>query len=145
MKAFDKVIANEKEDALSKAQAQAAKMGKASVFVAMKKFDEAVRLIESILQQADPDDAGDMARAYNILGNALRQQGKNKEALMAFLHVDLLYSSAADAHAEALFNLAELWDLIAQNRSGRSCQANFRTTIQKQPLGTKGGAVISSV
>ncbi len=93
--AFEKVLANQGEDALSQAQILAANLGKAAVLVAMKKNDEAVVLINSILNKADPEDAGNMARAYNILGNALRQQGKTKEAVLAFLHVDLLYPSLA--------------------------------------------------
>jgi tetratricopeptide (TPR) repeat protein len=108
--AFEKVLANPAEDSLAKAQILAANLGKAAVLVAMKKNDEAVALINSILTKADPEDAGNMARAYNILGNALRQQGKMKEAVLAFLHVDLLYPSPPDAHAEALYNLAKLWD-----------------------------------
>jgi tetratricopeptide (TPR) repeat protein len=121
--AFEKVLANPADDALSQVQSQAAKLGKAAVLVAMKKNAEAVDLINSILNQADPDDADNMARAYNILGNALRQQGKTKEAILAFLHVDLLYPSLPDAHAEALWNLARLWDdLHKTDRAARARQ-----------------------
>ncbi|MGA2799467.1 MAG: tetratricopeptide repeat protein, partial [Thermoguttaceae bacterium] len=121
--AFEKVLANQGEDALSQAQSLAANLGKAAVLVAMKKNDEAVALINSILNKADPEDAANMARAYNILGNALRQQGKTKEAVLAFLHVDLLYPSIPDAHAEALYNLAKLWDeLHKTERAARARQ-----------------------
>ena len=121
--AFEKVLAYQGQDPLSQAQNLAANLGKAAVLVAMKKNDEAVVLINSILNKADPEDAGNMARAYNILGNALRQQGKTKEAVLAFLHVDLLYPSLPDAHAEALYNLAKLWDdLHKTERAARARQ-----------------------
>jgi len=139
LKAFEKVLASGKKDTLSQAQFQAAKMGKAAVLVAMKQNEEAVNLMETIIQQADPEDALAMARAYNILGNALRQEGKNKEALLAFLHVDLLYSSVADAHAEALYNLAELWD--ESHKTDRAARA--RQILEQQykntPWAQKGG------
>ncbi len=121
--AFEKVLAIPAEDALSQAQNQAAMLGKAAVLVAMNKNDQAVVLVNSILNKADPEDAANMARAYNILGNALRQQGKTKEAILAFLHVDLLYPSPPDAHAEALYNLAKLWDdLHKTERAARARQ-----------------------
>jgi tetratricopeptide (TPR) repeat protein len=139
LNAFEKVIADDKNDALSQAQYQAAKMGKASVLVAMKKNDEAVKLIQSVLNQANPDDTGVMARAYNILGNALRQEGKKKEAVLAFLHVDLLYSFSADSHAEALWNLAELWDeLHKTDRAARARQV-LEQQYKSSPWAQKGG------
>lgn len=138
--AFDKVLASAKDDALSQVQSQAAKMGKAATLAAMKQNDDAIRLIESVINQADPDDAVVMAKAYNILGNALRQEGKNKEAVMAFLHVDLLYSSAADAHAEALYNLAELWTRLHKTERAARARQNLEQQYKNSPWAQKGGA-----
>jgi tetratricopeptide (TPR) repeat protein len=139
LNAFEKVLANERKDALSQAQSMAARMGKAAVLVDMKKNDEAVKLVQSVLNQADPDDAGAMARAYNILGNALRQEGKKKEAILAFLHVDLLYASVPDAHAEALWNLAELWDELHKiDRAARARQI-LEQQYKNSPWAQKGG------
>ena len=47
---------------------------------------------------------------------------------MAFLHVDVLYYSDADAHAEALANLAELWNTLQQTE--RAVRA--RRTLDEQ-------------
>lgn len=139
LKAFEKVLASQRGDALSQAQFQAAKMGKAAVLVAMKRNDEAVKLIESILQQTDTEDAAAMARAYNILGNALRQEGKNKEALTAFLHVDLLYFSSPDAHAEALYNLGELWDELHKTDRAARARQTLEQQYKNSPWAQKGG------
>ena len=90
---------------------------------ALKKPDEAIAIVEEIIQKGDPEDAPLMARAYNVLGNAQRQAGRVKEALLAFLHVDILYSSVPDAHAEALSNLAELWQQVHKtDRANRARQ-----------------------
>ncbi len=129
--AFDQVMAIESDDNLAKIQKIAAYLGKADVLIAAKKPMEAAKLIETFLEKATAENSpsqnsasGDkdgaaakgilenaplMAKAYNIRGTAERQAGHNKAAVLAFLHVDLLYSAVPDAHAEALANLIDLW------------------------------------
>jgi hypothetical protein len=121
---FDKVIATVAEGDSAQAQRIAASLGKASALVALKKPDAAVTVVETIIQKGDPEDAPLMARAYNVLGTAQRAAGRVKEALLAFLHVDILYSSVPEAHAEALANLAELWEQDHKaERANRARQA----------------------
>jgi len=139
LKTFEKVLANQSDDALSQTQRQAAKIGKAAVLVAMNQNDEAIKLIESIIHQADPDDALTQGRAYNILGNALRQKSKDKDALMAFLHVDLLYSSNAEAHAEALYNLAELWEKFHKMDRAVRARQILEQQYKNSPWAQRGG------
>ena len=103
-----------------------AKLGKAGVLAASKKSTEAIKLVQDVLETADPEDAPLVARAYNVLGTAHRQAGRTQEALLAFLHVDLLYPSVADAHAEALANLAELWQQIHKmDRARRALEDDY--------------------
>ncbi len=126
--AFENVLANPADDPLSQAQRRSATLGKAAALVALNKNDQAIALVNSFLDKADPEDAADMARAYNVLGNALRQQGKTKEAVLAFLHVNLLYPTPPDAHAEALYYLAKLWDDL--HKTDRAARA--RQTLEQQ-------------
>lgn len=70
---------------------------------------QAAAAIHQIIAAADPEDADLLARAYNALGEAELTAGNPQAALFAFLHVDLLYSSASAEHAQALKRLAELW------------------------------------
>jgi len=120
--AFDKVMATEAEGSLPQIQRMAAYLGKAEVMLASKKPADAIKLIDTFLQKAlgedSPLQSGSksnvensplLAKAYNILGTAERQAGHAKAAVLAFLHVDLLYSGVPDAHAESLANLADLW------------------------------------
>ncbi|MEA1951308.1 MAG: tetratricopeptide repeat protein, partial [Planctomycetota bacterium] len=65
-----------------------------------------------IIMAADPEQTRLLARAYNAKGTALRKANKPNDALLAFLHVDVLYFSSPEDHAEALANLAELWGEI---------------------------------
>jgi hypothetical protein len=133
--AFDKVIAADiPSDSpvieAATAQRTAATLGKASALVALKRCDEGIKLIEEVIQKTDAEDAPAMARAYNVLGRAYRQSGPGheKEALLAFLHVDRLYASVPDSHAEALANLVELWEQVHKNeRANRD-----RKTLQEK-------------
>jgi tetratricopeptide (TPR) repeat protein len=114
MKSFEAALAAPGgEESPVQAQRNAAQLGKAAVLTAMKKPGDAVALVDAMLQKADPDDGKLIARAYNTLGNAYRQSGKPKEAVLAFLKTHLLFPAASpEAHAEALYNLAELWEQL---------------------------------
>jgi tetratricopeptide (TPR) repeat protein len=96
---------------LVQAQRHAAQVGKAAVLVALKKPEEAVSLLTDLLRKADPGDGKLLARAHNTLGTAYRRLGKPKEALLEFLQTHLMYpTGSSDAHAEALYNLIDLWE-----------------------------------
>lgn len=109
--AFDEALAAAagQESPLIANQANAATLGKAECLADMQKYDEAITLVHEVIAAADPEDAVLRGRAYNALGNCQRQAGMQKEALLAFLHVDVLYYADPQAHAEALANLSELW------------------------------------
>lgn len=114
--AFDGVLAEagDNADEAIAAQRLAAQLGKAECLADAGQYDEGVKLVQEIIQQAAPEDAETRARAYNALGLCWKKAGRPKDALLAYLHVDVLYFSAADAHAEALKNLAELWNTVGQ-------------------------------
>lgn len=98
-----------------KTQLQTAQLGKATCLAATGQFDEGIQLIEKVIADADPEAAELHARAYVTLGNCYRKKsGATKAALLAFLHVDVLYASQAEAHAEALANLRELWNEVGK-------------------------------
>jgi tetratricopeptide (TPR) repeat protein len=99
----------------------AAALGKASAVAGQGKQDEAVKAIEEVIAKADAEDGELHARAYNALGSALLASGKKKDALLAYLHVDLLFSSYPEQHAEALANLAILWKEV--DKADRANQA----------------------
>ncbi len=121
-RAFEAVLAIDAGSSkLTKTQHLAATLGVASCLTAEGKQDQAIKMVEGILAKADPEDVELHARAYNTLGNAWEKAGRDKEALMAFLHVDVLYFAVPEAHAEALANLAELWTKMHKTR--RAAQA----------------------
>ena len=82
---------------------------------------QGLQLAETVLNNTGPDDVEIQARGYNALGICYLKKKKSKDALLAFLHTDLLYSSQRDAHAEALFHLTNLWAQI--DRKERAIKA----------------------
>lgn len=117
---FDEVLKVAKDDSLR----LAASLGKAAALSGAGQHDAALKLADEVIAQAGPTDEATLARAYNIKGASLQAAGKVPSAIVAYLHVDLLYSRSPEQHAEALAHLAELF--AADNLTQRAQQARSR-------------------
>lgn len=136
---FDRVIATVAGGDLAQSQRLAARLGKASSLTAGKNPKAAIRMIEDVLKVADVEDVELMARAYNALGTAYRQSGQSKEALLAFLHVDVLYPSQPDTHAEALANLIDLWQEVHKAERANAARKTLMEEYKDSPWARKKG------
>lgn len=125
---FDEVLASDASGKEADRHKLAASLGKASALAGSGKTDEAIKSVEEIIAKADAENQELHARAYTILGNCYKAANKKKEALLAFLHVDLLYPRFAEQHAEALANLATLWAEV--DKPERATQA--RNTLKEK-------------
>jgi tetratricopeptide (TPR) repeat protein len=133
IKQFDEVLAASDDNAAAKEQKLSATLGKAVSLADSKQLDQAVGLIEQMIQDTDPEQKELQARAYNALGDCYERAGRTKDALLAFLHVDVLYSTVPDAHAEALSHLTMLWDAVGQTARARQA----RQTLNEQYHGSR--------
>jgi tetratricopeptide (TPR) repeat protein len=115
------------------AQKLSATLGKAVSTAESGQLPTAVSMIEQVIRDADPEQKELHARAYNALGRCYERAGQTKDALLAFLHVDTLYDSVPDAHAEALAHLATLWQAIGQEGEARSA----RQKLEQQYAGSR--------
>jgi tetratricopeptide (TPR) repeat protein len=132
---FDAVVNDPVNTAETQPLKQQAVVGRAVCLAETGKSDEAIQSLidaKGVISTNDPKDVKLMSRAYNALGNAYLKAGKKKEALLAFLHTDLLYFAEPDAHAEALYHLATLWTDV--NKSDRSIEA--RNTLKQRYAGS---------
>lgn len=130
---FDQVLASDLQGPQARAQKIAATLGKAEALSGSQKPQEAVALVDQVIAKAGPNDEELLARAYNVKGASLQAAGQVKPAIVAYLHVDLLYPRFPAVHAEALGHLTELF--TADNKTQRAAQA--RTTLkQKYPQST---------
>jgi tetratricopeptide (TPR) repeat protein len=130
---FDKALQMPGQDDDVRSQKLSATLGKAVSLAETDHADEAVNMIEAVIRDANPEQKELLARAYNALGNCYERAGKTKDALLAFLHVDLLYNTIPDAHAEALSHLVPLWTAVGQDESAREA----RQTLNERYSGSR--------
>jgi tetratricopeptide (TPR) repeat protein len=88
---------------------RAAQLAKAESLAAMKDFAKAEALLREVIKATPPEDAAGQAPAYNTLGDCLRAANRPKDALLAYLHTDLLYSKDKEEHPRALHQISVLF------------------------------------
>ncbi|MDZ7617158.1 MAG: hypothetical protein U1E05_09150 [Patescibacteria group bacterium] len=131
--AFDSVLANTAEGEAADTQRLAARLGKAVSMAGTDQAGDAVKTIEDIIMKANPENVELHARAYNALGTAHRKANRLQDALLAFLHVDTLYFQVPDAHAEALSNLAQLWNEVGKTDEAVRAQQILAEQYKNSP------------
>ena len=93
----------------------AACLDQATSLIALRRSDEAVLCIQEMLLREFPEEVSVfsveelLGKAYSLLGQSFIETGKNQEALIAYLTVDLVYNTDPNIHAESLLQLIELW------------------------------------
>lgn len=95
-------------------QQNLARIGQAACGVAAGDAKAAAGELEELIAKNDPSDAELFARAYLALGHAYQKLQQPVDAVLAYLHIDLLFYRQRAAHAEALYHLTELWPQVEQ-------------------------------
>jgi len=134
-------IPTEPGDTASAAQKGEAQLGMARCLAQTGKAAAGVTLARAAIRAADPGDRDLLAAAFAALGECQRAVGgKEKDALISFLTVDLVYNSVPDRHAEALYNLVELWEATKKPERAREARQALITTYPDSPWAKKLGA-----
>ena len=110
------------------------------IMIAQKKFDEALKLLEEVIAKTPAEDIKVNAEAFLRQGDCLREQGNDKDALLAYLHVDVLFRSEKAVHAEALYRLSQLWDKVGQKARGEEARELLRSEYESERLVTASKA-----
>jgi tetratricopeptide (TPR) repeat protein len=112
----------------AKKQRLVATILKARCQAELGKVDKGVETLIDVIAKTDPEDGPLQAHAYNTLGNCYLKKGDagTKDALLAFLHVDILYNSVPERHAEALARLIPLWEAIGKPKRASEARALLR-------------------
>lgn len=116
---FDRALAAAKDDAAAEPLELEATLQRAISRSATGAVEEATGTVKQLIAKADPGDVPLLATAYNALGDCYLASNKPKAARDAYLHVDVLFSSAADEHAKALYELSRLWNTLGQPQRAR--------------------------
>lgn len=111
LKTYREVIAFSGEDSsLVRQEKLLAEIGQCRVLIAQGKHDEAITSLQKLINGTPVTESDEvMARLYNALGEASVASGRVKQAILAYLHTDLLYSTARVEHVAALRALYRLW------------------------------------
>ncbi|WP_404304835.1 tetratricopeptide repeat protein [Neorhodopirellula lusitana] len=112
-------------------------LSKASLAVVAAKegqAQQAIEMVNDLIKTLNPADTATAARIYNALGASYAAAGKDEDAILAYLHTQLMYSMQAATHVEALKELAQLWTKVG--KPDRAAQA--RGELQKRYPGLSG-------
>ena len=133
-------IPTEPGDSASAAQKGEARLGMARCLARTGKAADGVTVARTAIQEADPGDRDLLAAAFTALGECQRAAGgKDEDALISFLTVDLVYNTVPERHAEALYNLVELWEATKQPERSREARQTLATTYPESPWAKKLG------
>jgi len=121
-------VANEQTtDASELSRKYEAMLGKAACEQQGQQFDAAIKTLETVIDQVPPSDTKTLAEAYVLQGNCFRDQNKIKEAVLAYLHVDVLFSNEKTLHPQALYQLARLWSTVGHPERGAEAESKLTT------------------
>ena len=107
---FESVASQSSDAPETKQQKLLAEIGRGRCLAETDSPENGIQVIETVIAENDATDAELFGRAYNALGDCLQRAGKPKDALMAYLHVDVLFYADPEIHAESLYHLSKLWE-----------------------------------
>jgi len=101
------------------------------------KGKQALDALEKMVDEGDSTDSELFSEIFNAIGGILRASGNNDESVLAYLKTDLLYATEVEAHAEALYNLSQLWALIGDNQRATETKSRLSKLYPTSPWLTK--------
>ncbi len=128
LKRYEALLALEVEGDDAKRQKERAQIGKAVCQAELGQAESAIQVLIGLIAKTPNNDSEMLASAYNALGLCYQSTDRPKDALLAFLRVELLFPDQAAARAEALYHIQALWGKLEQ--PNRSIEA--RQTLQTE-------------
>jgi tetratricopeptide (TPR) repeat protein len=108
-------------------------LGKAACLAATGKHAEGIQIVEDVIARGDPSDIALFANAYNTLGRCYQASNQPKDALLAYLHTDILFYGDPESHAEALSNLIKLWEQVDRPERALQCRNTLKQRYPGSP------------
>lgn len=127
VQSFEDAIKSAGTTAADLARKYDAMLGKARALIAQSKHAEALTTLDDVTLNASPEDTALQAEAYVLQGNALQALNRPKEAVLAYLHVDILFKREAGYHAESLYHMARLWKTVQLPERGVEAEAALQS------------------
>lgn len=114
-----------------------AQIGAARVLARRKRFDDAEKTLAEALAATPRDAFPTNAAIYVAQGEIRVAAGRPRDAIVAYLHVELLYPSVRTRRAEALKALAPLWTQVGRpdraDEARRTLKERFKIDVGAAP------------
>jgi predicted negative regulator of RcsB-dependent stress response len=140
---FDAVAAVSPEGDAQKSRRLEGLLGQARCLRQQEQWPAAIKILDEVINLSSVANTRLQAEAYVLQGDCYVGSGANpKQAIMAYLHVDVIpsLSREADLHAEALFNLARLWKQVGgADERARDAADALREQYGESPWAKKLG------
>ena len=120
-KFFQTVLASQDSSPDSLRAKTEAEVGLAKCLIKKGDWKTAIEQLDTLSVKTDAEDARLQAAIYLTLGEAYEAAANPKEAILAYLHIEILFPSAKSEYATALKRLAILWSKV--NRPERAAEA----------------------
>jgi len=130
--AYNNIIALKANDDITQRYKQLAQCQVARVNAMTGDPAASIAKLEGIISQENPDNTELFAYAYNALGHCYLKQKNLAEAEEKFLFTDLLFDTDPIPHAEAVFQLANIWNTQKQtdlsSEARKTINSRYRNT-----------------
>lgn len=133
---FDAALAAAGTSPVNADERRDAAFGRAIALSGTKKLVEGTDIVKQLIARTQLDDTAALAQGYNALGECYLAGGDNHSARDAFLHVDLLFPTAATEHAHSLYRLTEVWKDLRQPTRAQDAQQRL---VDEYPLSRWAG------
>jgi tetratricopeptide (TPR) repeat protein len=123
---YESVLKQATADPLMKPLKNQASLGKAACLQQTSKNDEALGVLKTVITGATAAEAELLAEAYTLQGDSYRALGRSKDALLAYLHVDILFAREAKYHPKSLYYLSQLWAEVGKPVRAGTAKARLK-------------------
>jgi tetratricopeptide (TPR) repeat protein len=123
---YEDVLKQVTADPLMKPLKIQAGLGRASCLQQTSKNDEALGVLRDVISGATPTETELLAEAYTLQGDSYRALGRSKDALLAYLHVDVMFAKETKYHPKSLYYLSQLWAEVGKPVRAGTAKARLK-------------------
>jgi tetratricopeptide (TPR) repeat protein len=133
LKALEAVIAIAPSTPAEKSRRYEALLTKAACLQKQTKYQQASEVLSGILEEADDEDTKTLAETCIRLGDCYQSGGRTKEAILAYLRVDILFPKEKKQDAEALYYLSRLFAQDGKGDKASEAAARLQDRYPRSP------------
>lgn len=129
LSAYEAVLALPAAEPAEISRRNEALLGKAAVQLQQNNAPAALTSVNEAIAAADPEDSAVQAEAWILKGDCLRVGNRTKEAILAYLHVPVLFEKEKGHLPRALYHLSQLWPAVEQLERGAAARQELLGTF----------------